>query len=74
MIQAASWSGLPRNLGGGFGAIIEWPVTIALPDVVGSRFQINERECTVLRVVRLKRRGRDTARVALVVDEAGGQT
>ena len=73
MIAAASWSGLPRSLGGGFGAIIEWPVHVPLPDVVGHRFLINEKECAVLRVVRLKRRGKDAARVALVVDEEGGQ-
>lgn len=76
MIQAASWSGLPRSVGGGFGACIEWPVHVDLPSIVGDIFEIDGKDCQVIRVVRLhrdKRGKKPSSRIAIVVDEGAGE-
>lgn len=77
MISAGTWSGLPRSVGGGFGACIEWPLNVALPDIEGQTYEIDGKDQKVLRVVRLyrDRRGKKPAsRIAIVVSDEGGET
>ena len=74
MIQAASWSGLPRSVGGGYGACIEWPAHVDLPNIVGDTYEIDGKDFKVIRVERLLRRKRPSSRIAIVVSEAGGET
>lgn len=75
-IPALTWSGLPRNIGGGFGACVEWPVNVALPDVAGQTIAIDGKDHKVLRVVRLYRDPRQrkpASRIAFVTSDEGGE-
>lgn len=77
MIEALTWSGLPRSAGGGVGACVEWPVHIPLPDVAGQMLPIGGQDYRVIRVVRLYRdKGgrKPSSRIAFVVSEDGGQS
>ena len=76
MIPALTWSGLPRNIGGGFGACVEWPTNIALPDIAGQTLTIDGKDYPVKRVQRLfrdTRQRKPASRIVFVTSDEGGE-
>jgi hypothetical protein len=71
-ITPLTWSGLPKELGGGRGPVIENPIDQGLPALQGETITAGGQDYKVLRVQRLYRdpKGKKpSARIILVVRE-----